>query len=134
MVQTIVCVIIFGVMVPLAVVLSTYVKVQNNLHSYVMMRAIGANQRTLYRLVTQETLRLLVIGGIIGTLIGIGITGYLAISYSYVKSWDIYLYYVAPAILLVFSLLCLLSIAVIRKPIKSLLDKSIVEELNAVEQ
>ena len=134
MIQTIISVTIFIVMVILAIVLSTRLKVRFHLYSYVMMRALGARQSVLYCLITREILRLLAIGGSIGTIAGFCITGYFAMEYLYMQTWDIFLFYVAPSVVCVFGALCLLSRVAIRKPIKALLDKSIVEELNSTEQ
>lgn len=132
-IQTTVSVCIFMITVILALALSTNVKVRTNMRSYLLMRALGAGQKTIRKLLIFENLRLILYGSLIGGGCALAILFFMTRDFGFIPSADIYFGVVLPSALGVFLILCALTILAIRKPVKKLLEKSISEELNAIE-
>lgn len=62
---------VFLVMLLLSFTLATYVRVKTNFHSYALMRTIGANRKTISRLLLSENLFSVLRGGLLGYLISL---------------------------------------------------------------
>ena len=133
MLQLIVCVTIFVVVILTAIVLSTYVQIRSNLQSYMMMRAVGAGIDMVKKLIIRETNRILTTGILIGSALGWGVCIYFAKAADYVKTKDIFMFYVIPVFILVIVLLYLGVHFAVGRAVRPLLSRNIVEELNTAE-
>lgn len=133
MLQLIVCVTIFVVVILTAIVLSTYVQIRSNLQSYMMMRAVGAGIDMVKKLIIRETNRILTTGILIGSALGWGVCIYFAKAADYVKTKDIFMFYVTPVFILVIVLLYLGVHFAVGRAVRPLLSRNIVEELNTAE-
>lgn len=133
MLQLIVCVSIFVVVILTAIVLSIYVQIRSNMQSYIMMRAIGAGINIVKKLILYEAVRTLVIGILLGSVFGWGVSIYFAKAADYVKTKDIFMFYVTPVFILVIVLLYLGVHFAVGRAVRPLLSRNIVEELNTAE-
>lgn len=130
--QLAVSVLVFMIMILTAVMLSDYVQIQSNLNSYMLMRAIGADKRTVYRLILNEAMAVLKTGAIIGIVLGLGIDLFFAVT-SYIKTWDIFLFYVLPVSSGILVMLFIGSRISVKKAAVSVIERNIIENLNLSE-
>ena len=133
-IQLVVSIALFVILIVLAIALSTYVKVRTSMHSYMLMRAVGANKKTILQLIKNDCARLLLTGGIVGTILG------FAASILYLRdelhvecpTTDIFVV-MAVISVCVCALLYFLTVNCIKRPVMKLLDANIVESVNSVD-
>ncbi|MDD6488282.1 MAG: ABC transporter permease [Clostridia bacterium] len=131
--QIIVSVFIFIVVIIIAIIFLSYVQVRSNLRSYILMRAIGAKIETVQRLIINEIYHTLNIGIISGTICGVAVVAFLSVIGSYIKLWDIYLFYVAPVFISTVILLYVGSRMAVKRAVGSMIKPNIIENLNTTE-
>lgn len=134
--QIIVSVFIFIIVILIAIICSSYVQVRSNLTSYAIMRAIGARIETIEKLVLNEINHILVKGIVSGAICGWGVIIYFAImigNFSKIRTWDIFLFYVAPVFIATVILLYFGSRFATKRAVHSLINKDIIERLNEIE-
>lgn len=131
--QIIVSVFIFIVVIIIAIIFLSYVQVRSNLRSYILMRAIGAKIETVQRLIMNEIYHTLNIGIISGTICGVAVVAFLSVIGSYIKLWDIYLFYVVPVFIATVIFLYLGSRMAVKRAVVSMIKPNIIENLNSME-
>ncbi len=134
--QIVVSVFIFIIVILIAIICSSYVQVRSNLTSYAIMRAIGARIKTIEKLVLNEINHIMIKGIILGTICGWGVDIYftvMASQSSVIRTWDIYLFYVAPVFTATVILLYFGSRLATRRAVHSLINRDIIERLNKSE-
>jgi hypothetical protein len=129
---TVISVIIFIVLVIIAITLSTQVKLRTNMHSYILMRSIGAKNKLIISLVKSDIKKVIINGSVIGTLFGYFISIFLIQGFMDTPFMDIFLYMILSAICVFMVLRLFVNIA-LRKPLKKLVNENIIDEINAVE-
>lgn len=132
-IQTAISIIVFVTLIILAILLSTYVKVRSNMRSYILLRAIGADNSVITRLVRAEVSRLLIWGGSIGTLLGYATI--VALAHDFLLDtpvMDLFALSLA-SVAVVFGALWFFTKIIIRKPCDMILEQTISEKINAVE-
>lgn len=130
---TALCVLIFTVLVVISISYSMKVKLHMNLHSYMLMRAIGANGRLIKELVCLDIVRIITIGSLIGFSTGMLIPVVLVKCF-YGKLLIVrFLVWPASAAIIVVAMLLVLGLGVVQKPINQILKDNIASALGAVE-
>lgn len=66
-------VIMFVIIISITIAISSYVKLKTNMHSYVLMRSIGAKSDTIKALIKEDIGRLILDGTVIGTVLGLAL-------------------------------------------------------------
>ena len=102
------------------------------MHSYILMRAIGANKKTIIQLIKEDVSSLLLKGCIIGMVPSFVLAVLLHLEYTYVTAIDVFAIMALIAVV-VFALLYSLTMLCIKKPIQHILDVNIVSSINSVE-
>ena len=131
-IQVVFSVFIFVLVIIVTIALSTYVKIRTNMHSYILMRAIGANKKTIIQLIKEDVSSLLLKGCIIGMVPSFVLAVILHLEYTYVTAIDVFAIMALIAVV-VFALLYSLTMLCIKKPIQHILDVNIVSSINSVE-
>lgn len=130
--QTTVAVFGFLVIILLALFLSAYVNVKTNMHSYLLMRAIGVSGETIRKLLWRETWGAVWKGSFVGALAALLFTILTTRGFA---QYPLRLFVPTMCIAggLTFALICCFSILAIRKPIDDLLEQSVMEKLASTE-
>lgn len=121
---------LFTATVLLAFSIATYVKVRTSLHSYLLMRTIGASGKTVYRLLLHENWYSLFFGSLLGIAASLPFLRFYIRKFDYLPYGEILLYAVLPAFLATFLLLFLCSALAARKPVREILKRSLTEALS----
>ena len=117
---------LFLLILTAAISLSTSVKLHFNFQSYMKLRAIGAQDATLWRLIFSDTLVPLRNGCIVGLFLSLALSLIGLSQIDYVPVDDVYAVILGAAVgisLLLYGL----SFLAIRRPVKNMLKKSVVE-------
>lgn len=130
--QTTVAVFGFVVIVLLALFFSAYVDVKTNLHSYLLMRAVGVRGEKIRKLLWRETWGAVWKGALVGASLSSALTLFMTRGIGQYLRW---LFMPAMCIvgILTFGLICCFSMLAIRKPVNDLLKRSVAEELTSTE-
>lgn len=130
--QTTVAVFGFLIIVLLALSLSAYVNVKTNMHSYLLMRAIGIRQETIKKLLWRETWDAVWKGSLTGALIALLLT---ILTTRRFAQYPVQLFVPPMCIagVITFGLICGFSILAIVKPVGDLLKQSVTEGLASTE-
>ena len=70
-------------------------QIQENRESCILLHVIGADWKTIHKLLRKEITRLLKIGIIFGVIFGLSADIFFSLT-NYVQTWDIFLKYVLP--------------------------------------
>ncbi|MDR2590542.1 MAG: hypothetical protein LBC71_06120 [Oscillospiraceae bacterium] len=119
----------FIFMITIAISISTYVKVRTSLRSYILARAIGANNNVIVKLLKADTHRLLSVGVMIGTALAFALSLFLLQDFFYISFFDIIVTMILVAISTYAIMYLFINIA-IKRPIKLLLETNVSEQLN----
>ena len=130
--QTTISVFGFLLIVLLALYLSTYVNVKTNMHSYLIMRAIGIKRKIIRKLLWQETWSVIWKGSLAGSCFSLLLTILTTRSYAQYPL-QLFVPSMCAAGILTFALICGFSILAIAKPVSDLLKQSVTEELTSME-
>lgn len=120
------------VVILLTLFLTTQIKVNTSLRSYLLMRAVGLDLPTLRRLLAWEVTRLNIRGILIGGVAGFAACTILA-KRSFLPTLDIFLKTLLPVYLLVGLVIVLIGVAVAFLTAKKLLKKSVAKFLSDVD-
>lgn len=120
---------VFLVMLLLSFTLATYVRVKTNFHSYTLMRTMGANRKTISQLLLSENLFSIFRGGLLGYLISLAVIVWLCREFDYLPFWDILWNASLPTFLGTFGIMMIFNALAIRRPVKELLQKSVVDSI-----
>ena len=123
---------IFLLILAVAISLSTSVKLRFNFQSYMLLRAIGAQDTTIWRLIRSDTLVPLLNGCLVGLPLSL-ILSMLILSDAYYVPVDDVFYIIIGAAVGISVLVCAVSFIAIRRPVKNMLKKSVVEEIRNTE-
>ena len=93
------------------------------------MRTIGANRKTISRLLLSENLFSVLRGGLLGYLISLAAIVLLCGKFNYLPFWDILWYASLPTFLASLGIMMIFNALAIRRPVKELLQKSVVDSL-----
>ena len=85
----------FVVLILSALIMSFYVQIQENRESCILLHIIGADWKTIHKLLRKEIIRLLKTGIISGIIFGLSADIFFSLT-NYVQTWDIFLKYVLP--------------------------------------
>ena len=130
--QTTVAMFGFLLIVLLALFFSAYVDVKTNLHSYLLMRAVGIRGDTIRKLLWKETWRPVWKGALPGAVLPLAVT---ILRTKGLATYPLQLF-VPPMCLagiFTFCLLCCFSVLATVKPVSDLLKRSVAEELTSTE-
>jgi predicted lysophospholipase L1 biosynthesis ABC-type transport system permease subunit len=123
---------IFTIMIIVAIAYSVNIKIRTGLHSYMLIRAIGANKKTVTNLIASDTMRLIIKGSVTGIAFGL-LVPVLLVKTVY-TSLGLMQFLILPslaAVVVLAVMLCLGFLAT-RKPIKNLLREDIALAINTV--
>lgn len=115
----------------MTLLLTTQIKVNTSLHSYLLMRAVGLDLSTLRRLLFREALRLNINGILAGGVVGFAVCAIIA-SKNFQPTIDIFLRTLLPVFLLVSAVLIAIGALVAIFTAKRLLKKSVAKHLSDV--
>lgn len=130
--QTTVAMFGFLLIVLLALFFSAYVDVKTNLHSYLLMRAVGIRGDTIRKLLWKEMWRPVWKGALAGALFPLAVT---ILRTKGLAAYPLQLF-VPPMCLagiFTFCLLCCFSVLATVRPVSDLLKRSVTEELTSTE-
>ena len=123
---------VFLLILAFAISLSTSVKLRFNFQSYMLLRAIGAQDATIWRLIRSDTLVPLINGCLAGIPLSFILSMLILSSAYYVPVNDVY-YIIIGAAIGISILICSVSFIAIRRPVKNMLKKSVVDEIRNTE-
>lgn len=124
---------VFIVIILLTFGLSTFVKTRADMHSYLMMRAIGAQTGTIRHLLLYSARKQLIIGCVIGTALSYLPSVFISKKFDYLPANRLLLVNMPLTAAAIFVLLFFLSKQAIRLATKPLFQQSVSEELSATE-
>ena len=123
---------IFLLILTAAISLSTSVKLHFNFQSYMKLRAIGAQDATIWRLIFSDTLVPLMNGCLVGLLLSFALSINGLVQIDYIPVDDVYCAIMIAAVG-ISILLCSISFIAIWRPVKNMLKKSVVDEIRNTE-
>lgn len=115
----------------ITIALSTKLKIRTNMHSYVVMMAIGANKKTVSELIKEDLSRQIMTGCIIGALLAFAFCMLNSNLYQF-SLIGIYVLMIA-IVAAVFAILYYLTVLSIKKNINAVLKSDIVSTINSVD-
>lgn len=121
---------VFAALLVMAFALSGYVRAKAGLHSYLLMRTLGAKGKTVFSLLLQENWLPVLWGGVAGLLASLPCLWYLTARFDYIPYQSILWTVTVPAFLATFLLLFLCSALAARKPVRKILKRSLTEALS----
>lgn len=128
-------IIMFVVIISVSIAVSSYVKLRTNMHSYILMRSIGANGKTISTLIKEDIGRLVLTGTVIGTVLGLALVVLVILespstNISYLFGMFAVLILIAAA---VFALIYFATMLCIKRPIKRIAGVNIASAINLVD-
>lgn len=128
-------IIMFVVIIASSIAVSSYVKLRTNMHSYILMRAIGANGKTISALIKEDIGRLILNGTIIGTVIGLALVVFTILESPSVNTSILFGMFVVLILIAaaVFALIYFTTMLCIKKPVKRIVQANIASSVNSVD-
>lgn len=124
---------VFMLIVLSAFAVTTSLKVKSGLRSYILMRAIGLDQKQMRRLLYYDNIRTSVTGILLGAVLGFALCTLLALTNLHYSSIEIFLTVLLPLLFLGGTIIIGIGIATCIRPIKWILNQPIMSALNSIE-
>lgn len=129
-------VIMFVIIISITIAISSYVKLKTNMHSYILMRSIGAKGDTIKSLIKEDIGRLVLNGTVIGTVIGLALVVFSISEGPSTTNTGVLFGMFAELILIVAAVFVLIYFAAmfcIKKQIKHIAEINIASAVNSVD-
>lgn len=126
-------VLVFMLIVLSAFAVTTSLKVKASLRSYILMRAVGLDEKQMRRLLYYDNIRTSISGILVGAVLGFALCTSLALTNLQYSSIEIFLTVLLPLWLLGGALIIGISVVTCIHPMKWILRQPIVSALNSVE-
>lgn len=124
---------VFMLIVLSAFAVTTGLKVKASLRSYILMRAVGLDEKQMRRLLYYDNIRTSVTGILLGAVLGFTLCVYFALTRLQYSSIEIFLTVLLPLWLLSGALIIGISVVTCIRPMKWILRQPIVSALSSVD-